>query len=68
MYHLVIDNYYKGRFRLSAFDNSWVFDGEFGDIAEGFGMWLCLLSWIKLELRENPPELIYSMIDDHWGG
>lgn len=36
VYHLIIDRYYRGRLRLSAYDNKWVFDGESTDKAEWF--------------------------------
>lgn len=36
VYHLTINQYYKGRLRLSAFNNRWVFDGEFAHKAEWF--------------------------------
>ena len=52
LYHLMIDQYYKGRLRVSAFDDSLVFDGEFADLAEGFGDFLHLLKWIKSELSK----------------
>jgi hypothetical protein len=64
VYHLMIDHYYKGRLRLSAFDNRWVFDGEFGQLAEGFGELLHLAHWIKHELEKDEEYLFYSLIDD----
>lgn len=36
VWHLMIGNYYKGRLRVSAFDNKWVFDGEFAELADEF--------------------------------
>jgi hypothetical protein len=63
VYHLMIDNYYRGCLRLSAFDNCWVFDGEFADLAEGLGMWTHVLDWIKSELEENKEELFYYLTD-----
>jgi hypothetical protein len=64
VYHLMIDKYYKGCLRVSAFDNRWVFDGEFADLAEGFGMWLHILDWIKSELEENEEELFYYLVNE----
>jgi hypothetical protein len=40
VYHLTIDNYYRGRLRFSTFDNKWVLDGEFGELAERFGRYV----------------------------
>jgi len=36
VYHLIIDQYYRGRLRRSAPHNQWVFDGEFADHADQF--------------------------------
>jgi hypothetical protein len=36
VYHLTVNKYYKGRLRFSSFTNSWVFDGEFEELAEKF--------------------------------
>ena len=57
----MIDNYYKGRLRLSAFDNRWFFDGEFADLAEDFGLFLELTNWIKSELELDEKELFYYL-------
>jgi hypothetical protein len=40
VYHLMIDNYYRGRLRFSTFENRWVFDGEFAELAERFGRYV----------------------------
>jgi hypothetical protein len=37
MYHLMINKYYRGCLRISMFDNRWLFDGEFAELAEAFG-------------------------------
>ena len=58
VYHLMIDHYYKGRLRLSAYDNRWVFDGEFGELAEGFGLFLRLIHWVKCEMNEDEVGLL----------
>ena len=49
VYHLMIGKYYKGRLRVSAFDERWVFDGCFESLGEGFGSFLLLLAWITDE-------------------
>jgi hypothetical protein len=67
MYHLMIDNYYQGCLRISLFDNRWVFDGEFADLAEGFGELLHLVNWIKSELEENEEGLFYYLTDSSQG-
>ena len=67
VYHLMIDDYYRGRLRLSAFDNRWVFDGEFADLAEGFGEFVQLLYWIKLELKEDEEAIFYDLIGNSEG-
>jgi hypothetical protein len=43
VYHLIIDKYYKGRLRVSAFDNRWGFDGEFPELAEAYGSFMELV-------------------------
>jgi hypothetical protein len=40
VYHLMIDKFYKGRLRFSTFTNTWVFDGEFADLADRFGRYV----------------------------
>ena len=65
VYHLMIDNYYKGRLRLSAFDNSWVFDGEFTNLAEGLSIWLETIGWIKCEIDVNCRELFCFLIHNN---
>jgi hypothetical protein len=62
MYHLMINKYYKGCLRVSLFDNRWIFDGEFAQLAEGFGELLHLVDWIKYELEEDEEGLFYSLI------
>jgi len=64
VYHLMINKYYKKRLRLSAFDNRWVFDGEFADLAEGFAMWLDATNWIKSEIDTNYESLFYSLAEN----
>ena len=54
----------KAGYHLSAYDNRLVFDGEFADLAEGFGMWLQIFKWIKSELRENQERLFYYLVED----
>jgi hypothetical protein len=49
VYYLMIGKYYKGRLRVSAFDERWVFDGYFENLAEGFGSFVLLLEWIKTD-------------------
>jgi hypothetical protein len=61
--HLMINNYYHGCLRISLFNNRWVFDGEFAELAEGFGELLHLVNWIKSELEENEEGLFYNLID-----
>jgi len=63
VYHLMINNYYRGRLRLSAFDNRWVFDGEFAPLAEAFGAFLHLLDWITCEMEENEEELVCCLAE-----
>jgi hypothetical protein len=63
VYHLMIKNYYQGCLRISSFDSRWVFDGEFADLAEGFGELLRLVNWIKSELGEDEESLFYNLID-----
>jgi hypothetical protein len=53
VYYLMIDRYYRGRLRLSGFDNRRVFDGEFADLAKGFEVCLNLIDWIKSENRSK---------------
>lgn len=62
VYHLLIDIYYKGRLRISAFNNHWIFGGEFADLAEGFGGWTELINWIKLHFSRDEYGLIYASI------
>jgi hypothetical protein len=66
VYYLMIDNYYRGRLRLSAFDNRWIFDGEFADLAEGFGAWLTFIDWIKPEIDVNYKELFYFILENSY--
>ena len=63
IYHLMIDKYYRGCLRLSAFNNQWVFDGEFADLADGYGTFLQMLSWIKTEFQNDPKSLLYHLAD-----
>ena len=63
VYHLLIDKYYRGRLRISA-DNRWIFDGEFADLAEGFGTLLQLLFWIRQEIDSNPADLFYFLYEE----
>jgi len=63
VYHLLINRYYMGRLRMSA-NNSWIFDGEFADLAEAFGTWLQLLSWIRHEIDSNPADLFYFLFEE----
>jgi hypothetical protein len=58
----MIDNYYHSRLRLFAFDNHWVFDGEFASMAEEFGGFVQLANWIKSELIEDKEALFYNLI------
>ena len=62
VYHLMIDQFYRGRLRLSAFDNSWVFDGEFADMAEAFGVWLSVVNWAKNELAEDRAQFLRCLV------
>jgi hypothetical protein len=64
LYHLMIKNYYHGCLRISLFNNRWVFDGEFADLAEGFGSFLELLPWIKSELFEAEESFFYYLLDN----
>jgi hypothetical protein len=64
VYHLMIDNYYRGRLRLSAFDNKWVFDGEFAQLAEGFGALLHLVHWIRSEYEQDQESLVYYLVNN----
>jgi len=49
---------------MSAFNNQWVFDGEFADLAKGLGFLLELLSWVKLELQQDEETLFYYLTND----
>jgi hypothetical protein len=63
VYHLMIDQYYKGRLRLSAYDNRWVFDGEFSELADGFGLLLQLIHWIKQEVKRDEKGLFVFLTE-----
>ena len=49
VFHLMIDGFYRGRLRLSAFDNEWVFDGEYAHLAAIFSLHLA-----KYSITERP--------------
>jgi hypothetical protein len=64
VYHLMIQNYYCGRLRFSAFNNRWVFDGEFEEMAEGFGILLSLSKWVKTELEQDEEQMFFHLFYD----
>ena len=64
VYHLTVDKYYKGRLRVSAFDNRWVFDGPFADLAEAYGSFLQVVGWVRAELNEDDAGIFYYLVED----
>ena len=63
VHHLTINNYFKGRLRVSAFDGRWVFDGEFDDLAEAFAAWLLFIEWIKQEFDHDQQGFLRCMLE-----
>jgi hypothetical protein len=63
VHHLTINNYFRGRLRVSAFDDRWVFDGEFTDLAEAFAAWLLFIQWIKQEVDDDHDGFLTGMLE-----
>jgi hypothetical protein len=63
VHHLTINNYFKGRLRVSAFDGTWVFDGEFDDLAGAFAAWLLFIEWIKQEVDCDEHGFLNCMLE-----
>lgn len=62
VYHLMIAGYYKGCLWVSGLTNQWVLDGEFADIAEGFGLFLAMADCIKDEHKKGEHGMLESLL------
>ena len=61
VYYLYINQYYSGRLRISAFDDQWIFDGMFADLAEALGIFLEYIGWVRSQMEQSCVTFFYEL-------